>query len=89
MSYDRVSVTLLAPEWEAILRGLAAAGYDHMHRTLTYALTHPQPSEPDAKQVGTSPEHANETPESWHVPDILDLEGYRADPHYDNGGSPQ
>ena len=48
-----------------------------------------QPAEPDAKQVGTSPEHANETPESWHVPDILDLKGYRADPHYDNGGSPQ
>ena len=26
-----------------------------------------QPSDPSAKQVGTSPEHANETPESWHV----------------------
>jgi hypothetical protein len=48
----------------------------------------PQPSDLSAKQVGTSPEHANETPESWHV-DVLDLEGYRADPHYDNGGSPQ
>ena len=47
-----------------------------------------KPSDPSAKQVGTSPEHANETPESWHVDDILDFKGYRSDPHYDNGGSP-
>ena len=33
----------------------------------------PQPSDPSAKRVDTSPEHANETPESWHVDQPSDL----------------
>ena len=39
--------------------GRELAGYAHLSCT--------KPSDPSAKRVDTSPEHANETPESWHV----------------------
>jgi len=47
-----------------IVEALTAA---RLHSLRTHGDQAHQPSDPSAKQVGTSPEHANETPESWHV----------------------
>lgn len=42
---ERVTVTLPAYQWEAILRGLASSGWDSMHAILTAELAKPQPTE--------------------------------------------
>lgn len=42
---ERVTVTLPAHQWEAILRGLASSGWDSMHAILTAELAKPQPAE--------------------------------------------
>lgn len=42
---ERVTVTLPAYQWEAILRGLASSGWDSMHAILTAELAKPQPGE--------------------------------------------
>jgi hypothetical protein len=43
---ERVTVTLPAYRWEAILRCLASSGWDSMHAILTAELVKPQPADP-------------------------------------------
>ena len=43
---ERVTVTLPAYQWEAILRGLASSGWDSMHAILTAELAKQQPADP-------------------------------------------
>ena len=67
---ERVTVTLPAYQWEAILRGLASSGWDSMHAILTAELAKPQPGDPSLAPAADPDHHAER-----YSPDVLPESG--------------
>ena len=64
---ERVTVTLPAYQWEAILRGLASSGWDSMHAILTAELAKPQPVDPSPTAPESPTDQAGTTGTKNHT----------------------